>query len=230
MTDQPQLVLFDIDGTLIDTGGAGAAAWRWAFDKLHGIPADIGEFTGAGMTDPEVCRRTFAGVIGHEPSSDELARVLHAYMSVLPDMIQGSSGYRVLDGVPELLQRLADDGVLLGITSGALEACAHVKLGRAQLNHFFLVGGYGSDSANRTELTQRAVQRAEQLLDAKPDPSRVYVVGDTPHDVEAAHGAGLVSVGVASGKFDGSQLTDAGAEFVLSSLADPFPGIEAAAA
>ena len=69
-------ILFDIDGTLISTGGAGAASWRLAFDELYGIPADIGKFTDAGMTDPEVGRRTFVAVIGHEPTRKERAAFL----------------------------------------------------------------------------------------------------------------------------------------------------------
>ena len=69
-------LLFDIDGTLISTGGAGAASWRIAFDELYGIPADIGKFTDAGMTDPEVGRRTFVAVVGHPPSRAEFSRLL----------------------------------------------------------------------------------------------------------------------------------------------------------
>ena len=64
--EKPIAVLFDIDGTLITTGGAGARSWRWAFNELHGVAADIGQFSEAGMTDPEVARRTFANIIGHE--------------------------------------------------------------------------------------------------------------------------------------------------------------------
>ena len=76
---KPLAVLFDIDGTLISTGGAGSRSWRWAFSQLHGIPADIGQFSGAGMTDPEVARRTFVSLIGHYPSGREMASLLAAY-------------------------------------------------------------------------------------------------------------------------------------------------------
>jgi phosphoglycolate phosphatase len=65
---KPLAILFDVDGTLITTGGAGAAAWRRAFDELYGVPADIGQFTDAGMTDPEVAFKTFVAVIGREPT------------------------------------------------------------------------------------------------------------------------------------------------------------------
>jgi phosphoglycolate phosphatase len=218
-------VLFDIDGTLIDTGGAGARSWAWAFEKLYGHPVDIGAFTNAGMTDPEVGRRTFAGDQGREPTKQELARLLSMYLAILPDNVQASPGYRVLAGARETLDRLLDAGVLLGLTSGALEAGAHAKLGRAELNHFFTFGGYGSDSPNRVELTRRAVERGEVIAGHALDPKHVFVVGDTPLDLEAAHGAGLLAVGVASGRYSSEQLAEAGADHVLGSLEEPFPEV-----
>ena len=112
------------------------------------------------MTDPVVARKTFTQAMGHEPSGEELARLMAAYLSVLPDYVASSEGYRVLPGVEELLPRLHEAGVLLGVTTGALEAGAHAKLGRARLNHFFLVGGYGSDSEDRVELTEAAIGAA----------------------------------------------------------------------
>jgi phosphoglycolate phosphatase-like HAD superfamily hydrolase len=216
-------VLFDIDGTLIDTGGAGARSWSWAFEHVFGKPVDIGKYSSAGMTDPVVARKTFTEAMGRPPEGFELPRLMSAYLSVLPDHVSSSEGYRVLPGARELLERLAEAGMLLGITTGALEAGAHAKLGRARLNHFFLVGGYGSDSEDRVELTRCAVTRAERLLGASLRGSEVAVVGDTPLDVAAAQGAGLTSVAVASGRYDVEQLRAAKPDHVLGSLVDPFP-------
>ena len=106
------------------------------------------------MTDPVVGRLTFTSVIGHEPSAEELAKVISHYLMRLPEEVASSPGYRVLDGVEALLPRLAKAGFLLGITTGAVEAAAHIKLARANLNRFFSFGGYGSDSADRGELTR----------------------------------------------------------------------------
>jgi phosphoglycolate phosphatase len=224
---RPKLILFDIDGTLIDTGGAGARSWTWAFEHAFGKPGvDIGKFSSAGMTDPVVARRTFAETFGREPSGEELARLMAAYLSVLPDYVASSPDYRVLAGVEELLGKLSQAGVLLGVTTGALEAGAHAKLGRARLNHFFLVGGYGSDSDDRVELTRTAVRRGERLLGESLDGSQVMVVGDTPLDVSAARGASLRSVAVASGHYSVEELRAADADHVLASLAEPFPGLE----
>jgi phosphoglycolate phosphatase len=216
-------VLFDIDGTLITTGGAGAVAWRRAFDELYGIPADIGMFTDAGMTDPEVGRLTFANVIGHEPSPAELARVMAKRLEYLPDAVAESKGYKVLPGVQELLPRLVDGGYLLGLTTGGVEEAARIKLERGGLNKYFTFGGYGSDSPDRTELTKRALERVEVIYGRPVSPERCAVVGDTPLDIDAAQAAGAVAVGVASGHFSVDELREAGADHVLASLEEELP-------
>ena len=216
-------VLFDIDGTLITTGGAGAVAWRQAFEELYGIPADIGRFTDNGMTDPEVGRRTFASVIGREPSARELAQLLAVRLEYLPAAVAEATGYRVLPGVHELLPRLRADGYLLGLTTGGTEAAARFKLARAGVNKYFSFGGYGSDSPDRSVLTRRAIERASALHDRPVDPRSCVVVGDTPHDVAAARDAGAVSVAVATGHFGVAELEAAGATHVVASLEDELP-------
>jgi phosphoglycolate phosphatase len=219
-----KLILFDIDGTLIDTGGAGARSWSWAFERVFGRQVDIAEHSTAGMTDPAIARTTFTQVMERKPTPEELMRLMANYQSVLPDYVASSSDYRVLAGVPELLERLTGAGIPLGLTTGGLEAAAHAKLGRGRLNHFFLLGGYGSDSEDRVALTRAAILRGERMLDGPLDLSEVMVVGDTPLDIAAAEGVGAVSVGVASGRYGVDELSAAGADHVLSSLADPFPG------
>jgi phosphoglycolate phosphatase-like HAD superfamily hydrolase len=220
----PSLVLFDVDGTLITSGGAGARSWRNAFDQLHGVQADIGSHSEAGETDPVVARKTFEGAIGREPTEHELAAIFALYLRRLSHEVATSEGYRVLEGAVALLGRLSDAGIMLGIVSGAMEGAARVKLGRGDLNRFFLFGGYGTDSPDRTRLTSVAIERASLLHDHVLDPARVYVVGDTPLDVAAAKATGVVSVAVASGKFPVDALEAAGADHVLPNLAGPFPG------
>lgn len=221
---QAKLVLFDVDGTLVDTGGAGARSWTWAFKRLFDRHVDIAEHSTSGMTDPAIARVAFTQAMEREPIADELTRLMTAYQAVLPDFVAASPDYRVLPGVESLLERLTLAGILLGLTTGGLEAAAHAKLGRGQLNHFFLAGGYGSDSEDRVELTRAAVTRGESMLDGPLDLREVLVVGDTPLDIAAAEGVGAVSVGVASGRYGVEELSAAGADHVLASLADPFPG------
>jgi len=219
---KPVAVLFDVDETLIHTGGAGARSWKAAFEKLYGIPADIGEHTSAGETDPQVARETFMAVIGRPPNDDELVRLYLRYLLHLSDDIV-SDQYRVLPGAVETLRSLGDAGVLLGIVSGAMEGAARTKLGPADLNRFFIFGAYGSDSPDRAELTRIAIEKATRLH-SRLTPSQVAVVGDTPRDIEAARAAGAISVGVASGHFSVDELTAAGADHVLASLEERFPG------
>ena len=221
----PTAILFDIDGTLISTGGAGTRSWRGAFEKLYGVAADIGKYSEAGMTDPTVGRLTFAKVIGREPSTAEMAQLMAAYLDRLPQEVQASERYRVLTGVKELLARLCESGVLLGITTGALEAAAHIKLARGDLNRYFTFGGYGSDADDRIGLTCRALERGSAILGSTLDPSTVVVVGDTPLDVEAARGVGAIAVAVATGRYSADELQSSGAEYILASLAEPFPSI-----
>ena len=220
---RPIAILFDVDGCLISTGGAGTKAWRFAFNRLHGIPADIGQFTEGGMTDPTVGRLTFVRVIGREPTDREMARLLAAYLDRLGVEVERSPGYRVMPGVASLLPRLIDDGVLLGIVSGALEAAAHIKLARGGLNRFFCFGGYGSDSSDRSELTRLAIERAGRIHGHPLDAARLLVVGDTPRDIDAAHAARAIAVGVATGKYSVEALRSAGADHVLSTLEEPLP-------
>jgi phosphoglycolate phosphatase len=216
-------ILFDIDGTLIVTGGASALAWRRAFADLYEIPVNVGEFTHAGMTDPEVGRLTFTAVIGHDPTPRELAQLMAKRLAHLPAAVAESTGYRVLPGVPELLSSLVHRGYLLGLTTGLVESAAHIKLARGDLNKYFHLGGYGSDSPDRTELTRCGIARVGAVLGTPVDPHHVWVVGDTPLDIEAAHGAGAVAIGVASGVYSTEALRDAGADHVLSALTDEFP-------
>jgi phosphoglycolate phosphatase len=222
--DLPAVALFDIDETLVHTGGSGARSWRYAFQTLYGIQADIGQHTSAGETDPEVGEKTFKGVLGRNPTKHEMARIYALYLLHLADDIWTSPGYRVLDGARETLERLSAAGVVLGIVSGAMEGAARTKLVPANLNRYFVFGGYGSDSRDRAELIRVAVHRASDLRDEPLQGTDVVVVGDTPHDVEAARNTGVGCVAIASGKYSLEDLRAAGADHVLSSLEDPFPG------
>jgi phosphoglycolate phosphatase len=216
-------ILFDIDGTLISTGGASTIAWRRAFEKLHGIPVDITQYASTGMTDPEVGRLSFRGALGRDPTKRELGQLMGLRLRNMPEEIERSDGYRVMPGVEKLLDSLIDDGRLLGLTTGNVEAAGHIKLARANLNRFFSFGGYGSDSTDRVQLTKCALERARTVSGGEIEPADCIAIGDTPHDVTAAHGAGIREVGVATGKFSVEQLREAGADHVVATLEEGLP-------
>jgi phosphoglycolate phosphatase-like HAD superfamily hydrolase len=216
-------VLFDIDGTILVTGGAGGVAWQRAFEELHGVEANVAEHTDAGMTDPQIAEIVFREVIGREGSQEERSKAIGCYLKHLPDAVAESPGYRVMPGVEELLDRLIDAGVLLGLVTGNIEAAAHIKLSRARLNRFFSFGGYGSDSPDRTEVTRAALARGALVSGGTLGDGACIAVGDTPRDVTAGHGAGIGVVGVATGSYGVEQLREAGADYALENVRSGFP-------
>src|SRR5829696_8012185 len=223
MATTHRILLFDIDGTLISSGGAGAVAWRRAFEDLHGIPADIGKYTDAGMPDPDVGAKTFEAVLGRRPSAHELAQVVQRRLEHLPEAVTESEGYRVLPGVPERLRQLSRDGHLLGLITGNGDGAAHVKLARGDLNRWFTFGAYATAGVDRPGIVRRAVERGEAMLGTDVPNSDIYVVGDTPLDIQAAHALECTAIGVATGHFDPDALREAGADHVLESLEEELP-------
>jgi phosphoglycolate phosphatase-like HAD superfamily hydrolase len=218
-----QAILFDIDGTLIDSGGASDRAWHRAFEELHGVDVEIAAVTGKGVPDPAVGRQAFEAVIGREPGDEEMRALMARRLEHLPEEVEGSDGYRVMPGVEELLDGLIERGSLLGLTTGNVEGAAHIKLARADLNRFFSFGGYGSDSPDRTELTKRALERAALVAGEPIDLAAAFSIGDTPRDIEAGHGAGIRVTGVATGKYSVAQLLGAGADAAVEDLTADLP-------
>jgi phosphoglycolate phosphatase len=223
MASTHRILLFDIDGTLVSTGGAGAVAWRRAFEDLHGIPADIGQFTDAGMTDPDVGAKTFEAVLHRKPAPHELARLVQRRLEHLPEAVAESAGYKVLPGVPERLRQLSRDGHLLGLITGNGDGAAFVKLARGDLMRWFTFGAYATAGVDRPGIVRRAVERGEAMLGKDVPNSDVYVIGDTPLDVEAAHAVGCTAIAVATGHYDAAALREAAADHVLETLQEELP-------
>ncbi len=220
---ETRAILFDIDGTLITTGGASDRAWKRAFKEIQDVDVDIPAVTGKGVPDPEVGRAVFRNAVGREPTPEEADALMRRRLDHLPEEVDNSPAFRLQDCVLELLEKLTDDGVLLGLTTGNVEEAAHIKLQRANLNRFFSFGGYGSDSPDRTELTKKALERAEIVSGQSIEPEQCFSCGDTPRDVEAGHGAGIRVTGVATGEFTVEQLKEAGADAAIGSFCDGLP-------
>lgn len=218
-----EAILFDIDGTLLHTGGAGAVAWQRAFLELYEVEANIEEHTHAGMTDPEIAEIVFREVLGRDGTDVERAEAIGCYLGHLADAVAESEGYFVIEGIEELLPRLVEEGILLGVVTGNIEPAAHIKLARGDLNKYFPFGGYGSDSRSRTELTKKALERGAEVSGKPLDLERTIAVGDTPRDVKAGHGAGIRVVGVATGSYSVEELKDAGADWALENVSAGFP-------
>ena len=216
-------VLWDIDGTLLYTGGAGAVAWQRAFAELYDVEANIDEHTRAGMTDPEITEIVFREVVGRDGSAAEREEAMAKYLSYLEDAVAESAGYEVKPGIAELLPRLESEGVLQGIVSGNIEPAARIKLARGDLDKYFSFGGYGSDARDRTEVTEKALERGGDAAGHPLDKDATIAVGDTPRDISAGHGAGIRVVGVATGHYSVDEQREAGADWPIADVTSGFP-------
>jgi phosphoglycolate phosphatase len=218
-----EAILFDVDGTLIESGGASDRAWHRAFMELYEADVDISKVTGKGVPDPAVGRQAFEAVIGREPGDGEIEKLMAKRLEYLPEEVEGSEGYAVMPNVEPLLEQLIDRGVLLGLVTGNVEPAAHIKLARADLNRFFSFGGYGSDSDDRGELTKRSLERGGTVFGSALDLARCFSIGDTPRDVDAGHFAGIRVTGVATGKYSVEELREAGADSAIPSFEEGLP-------
>ncbi|HTJ44221.1 MAG TPA: HAD family hydrolase [Kofleriaceae bacterium] len=212
------LYLFDIDGTLIRAGGAGARALDRVIEARYGIRSAMAGIDAGGKTDPWILEEMFALRFSRAPEPHEIEAILEAYPPVLAEECATSPRFTVLDGAFEIVSWLAARACVVGLATGNTLAGARVKLARAGLWDHFAFGGYGSDSANRAEVVATAIKRGEAFAKAPPD--HVVVVGDTMHDVRAAKACNALCVAVTTGTEPRTALEAGGADVVIDSLRD----------
>lgn len=214
-----KLVIFDIDGTLLLTGGAGKAAFDRVFRDQYGIEGAWRDIHPDGRTDPSLIRELFEKNLGRGPRPEEEMRVTLAYAAAMAEELPRSERFRLLPGVLQLLEILQQRGLaLLGLATGNFESTAGHKLRRAKLDHFFHFGGYGSDHADRPELTRIAMERGLQKLGRRVPPEEILLVGDTIHDIDCGRRLGMTTIAVATGSTTRLQLEAARADFVVDSF------------
>jgi phosphoglycolate phosphatase len=223
VAEAPAAVLFDIDGTLIDTGGASDRAWHRAFLELHGVEVNVPDYTGKGVPDPAVGLACFRGALEREPEPREMAALMALRQRYLAEEVERSPGYRVMPGAVELLDALSAAGRLVGLITGNTEPAAHTKLARADLNRYFAFGGYGSDADQRVDVCRKALERAAVAAGGELDREGSVALGDTPRDIDAAHGAGIRAIGVATGEYRVEELRVAGADEAIETLESAAP-------
>jgi phosphoglycolate phosphatase len=211
--------LFDIDGTLVLTGGAGLRALERAVLDLHCIEGSCAALRADGKTDRAIVAELFEL---HRVAGDVDA-LLERYLVHLAEEVARTDRYEVMPGVREALDLLEGDGAIVGLATGNLVRGAEIKLTRGDLWRRFPFGGFGSDSADRAELVARAIERAEARAGRPLRREEIWVIGDTPRDVAAAHACGVRAIGVATGPHRPDALRASGADVVMETL-EELPG------
>jgi phosphoglycolate phosphatase len=219
-----RLVLLDVDGTLIQCGGAGRRALERVLRQACGQPdGDLSALGLDGSTDRLIVRNGLE-LLGHPFSEALCDQLLERYLPLLEEEL-AAPDYQVLPGAVAALTALRERQVAHGLCTGNVAEGARLKLRRGALDGFFdwgpeAVGGFGSDHEVRARVVEAALRRAA-ARHGPVAPEEVLVVGDTPRDVEAARAAGCASLAVATGRYRAAELAACGADHVVETLASP---------
>lgn len=214
-----RVVLFDIDGTLIQSGGAGEKAFGRVCETEFGVPNGTARLQFAGRTDPSIVRDFFQQ---HHIalSADNFQRFFDRYVFQL-DHLLGELDGSVLPGVHEMIRELSalPRPPLIGLLTGNIRLGAQIKLGHYRLWDFFRTGGFGDDHEDRNQIAVVARERASRVLRGSLDGGEILVIGDTPRDIECAKAIGARSLAVATGKYSTHQLQKESPTWAVHSLA-----------
>lgn len=214
---RPTIVLYDVDGTLITTGGAGRRALEVAFEEAYQQPG-VFDFSFAGMTDRAILRGGLRAT-GLPDDERALERILDVYLEVLRREVDAAERYAVHSGIEASIEALKTrPEAAVGLGTGNVERGARIKLERANLNSHFSFGGYGCDAEDRAELIAAGAQRGAQRLGKPLHECRLVIIGDTPKDAAAAHANGGECIAVATGGSTRAELDACGARWVFDDL------------
>lgn len=214
------LILFDIDGTLVMTGGVGRRALNRVFRELFGVEDAWDHYDPFGKTDPVIMRDIAGRCLGRALSGDEEAEIFRRYVAYMRETIADDRRFRVLPHVESTLMHLQVAGYPLGLATGNVRATAYLKMERAGLARYFPFGGFGDDSAQRGVLVATAIERAKQATGRVFAAGDVVLVGDAAQDIEAARAVRVRSVAVATGRLSSEALRALAPDLVLQSFAE----------
>jgi phosphoglycolate phosphatase len=216
--NRPTIHLFDIDGTLLSTGGAGRRAMTRAFEQLHGRSNAL-DFRFDGMTDHSIVRRGLEGA-GLIATPEARAMLLGAYVPLLAEEVAQAAAerYCLHPGMLEAVRAARSFGHAVGLGTGNIREGARVKLERLGAFEQFAFGGFGSDAEARGELIAVGAARGAEWLGRPLTECRVVVIGDTPADVVAAQFIGAESIAVGTGSYTVAQLLAVGATHAFADL------------
>jgi phosphoglycolate phosphatase len=214
-----KFLLFDIDGTLIDSGGAGMRSLNLAFEDMFSVHEAFRTISMAGKTDPQIIREALLSH-GIEHSNGIIPEFYHSYVRHLKDEIGNGNGH-VKPGIKKALETLGSrNEFVLGLLTGNIGEGAAIKLGHFGLASHFVTGAFGDDSEDRNSLLPIAVKKLSCLRQPGVSFSDCVVIGDTPRDIECAKPYGAFSIAVATGPYSSESLSEAGADIVFEDLSD----------
>ena len=215
---QNKMVLFDIDGTLLETGGAGREAFIRGLARVTGVRDDLAYLSFAGNTDRNVLDQVMRER-GLRFGAEETRRIFAEIALELRGLLKERPA-REVAGAGRFVARLAAQGAGLGLVTGNIRACAYLKLGSVGMDSYFRFGGFGDEHAERSKIALSALAAAREM-GMEAAAGGVCLVGDTPLDVAAGRAVGVPVVGVASGKFGEKELLEAGASVVVKDFSEP---------
>ena len=218
-TRKQRLLLFDIDGTLIHSGGAGVQALKSAFQERFGITDDLHGIEIAGMTDSGI---VVSILNKHKiPATNEnISGFLDSYVHFLSLELPRRKG-KLLPGVLKLLEKLkARPHVVLGLLTGNVSRGARLKLEHYGVWHFFEFGAFADDHRDRNQLGRFARARAKEKHGREFAASEIDVIGDTPRDIACGKALGARTVAVATGTWSRDELAKYHPNFLIDDLSD----------
>lgn len=215
-----QVLLFDIDGTLIRSGGAGKSAMEDALRSEFGLTELHDGVPYSGRTDPSIAR-DLLNVHGLDSCDANIHRLRDAYLRHLPESLKRHNGI-ILPGVRELLERLrVVDQIAVGLLTGNIREGARFKLSHYGIWDYFPFGGFADGIHDRDEVARAALVEVARHLKREIQPNNIWVIGDTPLDVKCARAIGAKAVAVATGWHPLEELEATGADWVFRDLSEP---------
>ncbi len=191
------LLLFDIDGTLLLTGGAGKIAFEQAFEEIFESPNSLVDLDPHGKTDPAIFDEVAKRELGRLLSPGEFELLMERYEEIFEEYIQRSPRFELMPGVINILEHLSrDPGVFLALATGNFERAGRMKLRRGGIEHYFLTGGFGNDARERDKILLAAAAYSEEFAREHFEKNRIFVIGDTEYDIAAAKKVDLKSIAV----------------------------------
>lgn len=223
-----KLILFDLDWTLLYTGGAGVRALDYAFEKQFGIASAMKSMSVDGKTDRSIAREMVSVHLKRDATPDEIELICRGYIERLRFEVETGAGYRIMPGIPQLLQALQKEpSIVMGLGTGNLRAGAQIKLEKAKMWDYFGFGGFADDSEDRPTLLAMGAKRGFEKLGKTLAPRDVIVIGDNKRDVLSGQAIGATTIAVATGSMSLEELGQHRPDFLFQDLSDTSKVLEA---